>query len=391
MTAPLPRSPVVRDLVLAGGGHAHALMLARWRLRPGVRVTLIHPGAHAPYTGMLPGHVAGHYPLPALKIDLARLCAHAGARHIDAMAGGLDLQARTLQAGGRQVRFDVLSLDIGAAGAIPALEGAERIVPARPLDAFAARWARFVDDVSAGKARPEVCIIGAGAAGVELALAAAHRLNALAPDAAVNLAEAGGAITPDLPARARRTLVKALDRSGVQLVTGAQITRIDAGGAVLADGARLPGALVISAAGVRAHAWLAQTGLALHDGYVAVDAHLQSLSHPGVFACGDCAHLAHAPRPKAGVYAVRAAPVLARNLAAAAVAGGRMRRFKPQRGYLRLIALGGRKALAARNGLSISGGWVWRWKDAIDRAFMKQVSPLAPPRSDRPGARGPGE
>lgn len=377
---PLPPATLTRDLVLVGGGHAHALVLKRWGMAPlpGARVTLIHPGATAPYTGMLPGHVAGHYPRDELEIDLVRLARFAGARLVPGMAQGIDAQAGLVHVTGRApVRFDVLSLDIGITGAIPDVPGAGHILAAKPLDVFAARWDAFLRSVQAGEARAQVSVIGAGAAGVELALAAMNRLTASgAPDVSVSLVEARSEIVADLPGGPRRALMRALESAGVRVMTGASVTQVSAGAVTLADGTRLPSALTLSAAGARPHAWLSETGLTLHEGYVAVDAHLRSLSHPNVFASGDCAHLTHAPRPKAGVYAVRAAPVLARNLETVLRETGRMERFSPQGDYLRLISLGGQRALAARNGFSLSGGWVWRWKDRIDRAFMEGLSDL---------------
>ncbi|MGY6628303.1 MAG: selenide, water dikinase SelD [Oceanicaulis sp.] len=375
-----PPATLTRDLVLIGGGHAHALVLRRWGMAPlpGARLTLIHPGASAPYTGMLPGHAAGHYARDELEIDLGRLARFAGARLVSGLAQGIDAQAGLVQVTGRApVRFDVLSLDIGISGAVPDAPGAQYILPAKPLDVFAARWAEFIQAVEAGAARAEVCVIGAGAAGVELALAAAHRLAASgAQDVAVSLIEARPHIVADLPGGPRGALLRALEKAGVRVVTGAHLASVSADSVTLADGTRLPSALTLSAAGARPHAWLGGTGLALHDGYVAVDAHLRSVSHPNIFASGDCAHLTHAPRPKAGVYAVRAAPVLARNLETVLRGTGKLERFRPQGDYLRLISLGGRRALAARNGVSASGGWVWRWKDRIDREFMEGLSDL---------------
>jgi selenide,water dikinase len=392
-TASPPPATLTRDLVLVGGGHAHALVLRRWGMAPlpGARLTLIHPGASAPYTGMLPGHVAGHYARDELEIDLVRLAHFAGARLVSGLAAGIDAQAGLVQVTGRApVRFDVLSLDIGITSAVPDVAGAQYILPAKPLDVFAARWAQFIRAVEAGAARPEVCVIGAGAAGVELALAAAHRLRG-APDISVSLIEARPHITADLPGGPRRALMRALEKAGVQVITGARLESVSADAVTLGDGTRLPSALTLSAAGARPHDWLGETGLALHEGYVSVDAHLRSTSHPNIFASGDCAHLTHAPRPKAGVYAVRAAPVLARNLEAVLRGTGQLERFRPQGDYLRLISLGGQRALAARNGFSASGGWVWRWKDRIDREFMEGLSDLpamAPPALPARAAAG---
>ena len=104
--------PATRDLVLIGGGHTHALVLKSWAMGPlpGARLTLINPGPTAPYSGMLPGHVAGHYSRAALDIDLVRLARRAGARLVIGRACGLDAGARRIRVEGRpDIGFDVAS------------------------------------------------------------------------------------------------------------------------------------------------------------------------------------------------------------------------------------------------------------------------------------------
>ncbi|MEO1313040.1 MAG: FAD-dependent oxidoreductase, partial [Pseudomonadota bacterium] len=174
MDTPLP---LTKDLVLIGGGHTHALVLRRWGMAPvpGVRLTVINPDPIAPYTGMLPGHVAGHYPLAALEIDLVRLARFAGARLVLGQAVGIDLETRRIAVPGRPgLRYDVASLDIGVTSEIPALPGfAEHALAAKPMTTFAQRWEAFV---TAAPPWPQVVVIGGGVAGCELALAMHHRL-----------------------------------------------------------------------------------------------------------------------------------------------------------------------------------------------------------------------
>ncbi|KAB2877454.1 MAG: bifunctional NADH dehydrogenase FAD-containing subunit/selenide, water dikinase SelD, partial [Albidovulum sp.] len=183
--------PLTRDLVLIGGGHTHALVLRMWGMRPlpGVRLTLISPEPAAAYSGMLPGHVAGHYPREALQIDLVRLARHAGARLILGRAEGIDRAAGRIRVQGRPaVAYDVASIDIGITSDMPALTGfAANAVPAKPLDAFADAWEAFAGRAARGEAAPRVAVIGGGVAGVELALAAHHRLG---PGAEVTVIEA---------------------------------------------------------------------------------------------------------------------------------------------------------------------------------------------------------
>ncbi|MDE3080569.1 MAG: selenide, water dikinase SelD [Paracoccaceae bacterium] len=379
-----PQIPLTRDLVLIGGGHAHALVLLRWGMTPlpGTRLTVIDPNPTAPYTGMLPGLIAGHYRQDELEIDLVKLARHAGARLILGRATGIDREARRITVQGRPpLRYDVASIDIGITSALPELPGfMDHGVAAKPLGGYAERWQAFLDDLPAPA---PVVILGAGLAGVELALATAHRLRqAGVARPEVTLIEQAPEALPGIGAGARRALMSHLAREGVRLITGATVARITRTAVDLADGQSLPSAFTLGAVGARPHDWLAGTGLDLTRGFVTVDATLRSTNDPDIFAVGDCAHLSHAPRPKAGVFAVREAPVLFHNLRAR-LTGAALRRYRPQRDYLKLVSTGGKGALADKWGLRLDGPLLWRWKNRIDRRFMRMFHDLpqmpAPP------------
>ncbi len=375
MSSPLP---LTRELVLIGGGHTHALVLRKWGMDPlpGVRLTLINTGPAAPYTGMLPGHVAGHYRRHELMIDLVRLARFAGARLILGEATGIDRAARLVQVSGRgPVAYDLGSVNVGITSGLPALPGfAEHGVGAKPLGPFAAAWRDFRAAVRAGEAKPEIVVIGGGVGGVELSMAMAHALRQEGvADATITVIERDRAL-PGLGDGARAAILANLDRLGVTLREGAEPQSVDAGGIMLTDGARIPAGFVVGAAGARPQPWLTGTGLDLTDGFVTVDRTLRS-SDPAIYAAGDCAHLGHTPRPKAGVFAVREAPVLYRNLRAE-LTGSRRRRYAPQRDYLKLISLGDKAAVADKFGLRLEGRWLWRWKDRIDRRFMRRFIDL---------------
>ncbi|MES2144719.1 MAG: selenide, water dikinase SelD [Pseudomonadota bacterium] len=383
--------PFVKDLVLIGGGHAHALILRTWAMRPmpGVRMTVINPGPTAPYTGMLPGHVAGHYPASAMMIDLVRLARAAGARLILDRAAGLDLDGATVRLADRPpLPFDVASIDIGIGSGLPDLPGfSEHGIAAKPLGAFAQVWQAFVD----GRPRaPGIVILGAGLGGVELALAAMHRLRQSGTTATVTLVDPATAILPDTGDAARRAIHAELASAGITLRLGQKAQRVADRAVHLADGTSLPSDFTLSVAGARPQAWLADTGLHLTEGFVTVGPTLGT-SDARVFAVGDCAHLSHAPRPKAGVFAVRAARVLDHNLRATLAETGTLRRYHPQRDYLKLVSLGRRRALADKHGLVVRGAWVWRWKDRIDRRFMAMLdTPVIPVRQDTPSGAAAG-
>ncbi|MGH1371642.1 selenide, water dikinase SelD [Planktotalea sp.] len=368
--------PLTRDLVLVGGGHAHALLLKMWAMAPlaGARLTVINPAPIAPYSGMLPGFVAGHYSSDELYIDLVRLARAAGARVILGKAAQIDRAAKQVIVPGRApIGYDVCSVDIGITSSMPDLAGfAENAVPAKPLDDFARIWDEFCRDE--GKA--EVAILGAGVAGAEVAMAAAHRLQSLNREVTVTLIDRSDALSR-LGAQARRKVLSALKALDVSLIEHANVTRIHADCVEIEGRAPVPARLTLGAAGTRAYDWISGTGLALENGYIRVLPSLQSVTDASVFAVGDCAHLDHAPRPKAGVFAVRQAPILFHNLRAA-LSGASMKDYHPQTDYLKLISLGGKTALAEKQGIALSGTIMWRWKDSIDRKFMTQFEALEP-------------
>lgn len=374
---------MTQDLVLVGGGHAHALVLRAWGMDPlpGARLTVINPGPTAPYTGMLPGHVAGHYARDDLEIDLVRLCRHAGARFIQDKAVDIDRTRREviLQARG-PVAYDVASIDVGITAEMSLPGFAEHGIGAKPLDAFAARWRTFLDEVEAGAAEAKVAVIGGGVAGCELAMAMAYRLREAGHKPQVTVIEAGPQIS-GVSDKARRVMLGAMAGMGVSVQTNAQVAEIKADLVVLEGAEPVAAALCVGAAGAFPHDWIAQTDLPLQHGFIEVGPDLGVTGDDTLFAVGDCAVMPHAPRPKAGVFAVRAAPVLRDNLRAA-MSGGKRQQWQPQRDYLKLISLGEKSAMAEKFGITLAGPFMWRWKDRIDRAFMGRLS-------DLPAMKGP--
>ena len=370
---PMQRTvPLTRDLVLIGGGHSHALVLRMWAMQPlaGVRVTVINPLPTAAYSGMLPGFVAGHFTREQLDIDLVRLARFAGARVIIGSAEGIDTEKREVRIAGQgPISYDVVSVDVGITSEMPALPGfPEHGIPAKPLAEFAAKWDAYRTTAKA----PKVAVIGAGIAGAELAMAMAHALKDRSGK--VTLIDKAAAL-PGMTNKARAKVLTAMAEAGVDLIENAPIASVGAEGVRLEDGRRIEASFVTGAAGARPHDWIAASGLDLVDGYIAVGPTLRS-SDPAIFATGDCAHMTHAPRPKAGVYAVRQAPILYNNLRAALTEKGQMRPYRPQRDYLKLVSLGRRSALAEKFGTAVRGPLLWLWKDRIDRKFMAMLDDL---------------
>lgn len=364
----------MRRLILAGGGHAHLQVLKALADRPwpGVEVVLLSPQPRQFYSGMLPGWIAGHYRMEQCATPLAPLAAAAGARFVQDRVTGVDARRRcVLTAASGEWGYDLLSLDTGAELDCARLAAAgDRLLPLRPLAGFVTDWPRrLAGFVRQGSAR--VAVVGGGAGGVELALAAAYRLaRELAPaNVEVSLIAGSGLMRGHGPGVVAR-VGRALARRGVAVHPG--YAEGDPEGLRLDDGTRLAADCVIAATGARPAPWLAESGLALAaDGFLAVIDGQQSASHPAVFAAGDVASRIDAPHAKSGVYAVRAGPVLAANLERA-LHGQAPLGYRPQKRSLYLLATGPREAIVSWGGLSAGGRWAWRWKDHIDRGFVGQ-------------------
>jgi selenide,water dikinase len=258
----------------------------------------------------------------------------------------------------------VLSLDVGAApdpGSIPG--AAEHAVPVKPIAEFGERWLAFLDRA---RGPQRIVVIGGGAGGVELALAIDHRLAA----ASVVLATRDEVLAGHARS-AQRRMRAILAHRGIRLIERDAARRVEAGGVQLASGERPAADAVFIVTEASAPRWLADTGLTLDQrGFVALAASLRS-SDPRIFAAGDCATVLKHPRPKSGVFAVRQGPPLADNLRRV-LAGKAPVRFVPQRRHLAIIGTGDGRALATRGSWSIEGRWVWRWKDHIDRQWMRR-------------------
>jgi selenide,water dikinase len=327
---------------------------------------------------MLPGAVAGHYSLDETSIDLVRLAGFAGARLILDRAVGLDPKAQTIAlAEGSPIGFDVASINVGidSAGVVAASEGAT-VLSAKPMAQFATGWTKFLQAVAEGTAPPHTAIIGGGIGGVELALAMAYRLRSSARSVDtvhVSLIEAGPELVPRESASLRRALNAALLEAKVGLYLHVKAVSADANGLTLSNGDRVRADFIAAVAGAIPPKWLGETGLLLEGGYVLTDDTLRAVGQHAVFAVGDCATVAGAPRPKAGVFAVRQAPILFANLCAT-LTGEPLRRYRPQLDYLKLISLGSKNAMASKWGITAQLPGLWAWKNRIDADFMAKFS-----------------
>lgn len=348
------------DLLLAGAGHAHLGVLHLWRerrARPSARIALVNDGPCAWYSGALPGLLAGRYRPEQCGVALQPLCQRAGIRLIEDRLVGLEPAARRISlASGRSLSATWLSLDLGSRPRGLDCNGAGlQLLAVKPFAAFIEGWRSW-------QREPEpLAVIGGGAAGVELALAAASQVGGVALLSA-------GPLLAGHPAALRKRALRHLARAGVEVRENTLIDRLQDDALLSENRVVWRGRRAILATGAAPLGWLSEAGLAVDErGFLRIGDTLQSLSHPHIFASGDCASLPATPHN--GVYAVRQGPVLAANLAAA-LQGRPLRRFVPQRHALALLADGRGGALMSWAGLTAEGRLLGCWKDRLDQGFI---------------------
>ncbi|UZE95699.1 selenide, water dikinase SelD [Alkalimarinus alittae] len=395
--------PISRDVVFIGGGHTHAIALKMLAMKslPGVRLTLISSEVQTPYSGMLPGLIAGHYSYDETHIDLGRLCRACGVRFIEDTVIGLDTETQTINCKNHpSFSYDILSIDIGSTPDIASVTGATSLAQGvKPVPVFLEYWRtlqqRLIDSTKKDKVR--IGTVGGGASAVEVLLAMQQHLNNLPeltktslPDIEYHIISGAEQILASHNRKVRNQYSALLNKRGVLVHNNFRVTKLqrlenntssDAKQLQSAEGHTLELDEVIWTTAAKPAAWPSKAGLSCSSqGFITVNDALQTLSHPNIFATGDIADMVNHPRPKAGVFAVRQGPPLVENILLS-LQNKALKPYKPQRKFLSLVSTGDKYAVASRGGWSVSGEWVWRWKNYIDQAFMTQLNDFRMPQN----------
>ncbi|MBT8145949.1 MAG: selenide, water dikinase SelD [Gammaproteobacteria bacterium] len=383
-------SPAVKRLVLIGGGHSHLSVLMRLGMNPvpGLEVVLITRDVHTPYSGALPGYISGIYDFDDIHIDLRPLCQFANIRLIHEEIHQLDLSGKRVICKDRPpVRFDVLSINIGSRPNASKIPGAaDHAIGVKPIDHFLSDWNRVKQDALKHLENSEpysIAIVGGGPASVELAFSSQAAIQSAAETSEtdgslfrVKLLTADTQLLKFHNNRVKDFTRAELERRGVELFFDHRVTEFKPH-TIICDGKDpVKADVIFYATGASIPQWPADCGLAVDtDGFIAVNTHLQSISHPFVFVSGDAANIEGHPRPKSGVYAVRQGKPLAKNLVRYAT-GRKLKTYLPQKHALALMFTGDRKAIASRRNWFFHGHWVWALKHKIDTDFMRKYARL---------------
>lgn len=359
-------------MVLLGAGHSHVLALAKIAKAAkqfGVRVILISGDNQTPYSGYLPGVIAGLMPRQELMLDVVALASHHKVEYEAQNAVDIDLCLRqVVLESGAKISYDCLSINTGGNCQEVVAEGGGDVMPVKPVLPFL-KWLERWNDTK----RTTCAVVGAGVAGVEVALAVDARLRKRGRYGGVYLIGNNSQLIPKMPSLAA-SVQRLLEKRGISLILGARATAAIPGYIQLSDGTEHHADHVIVSTGVSPWQGLRKSGLEVDgNGNVLVNTRLQSVSHPDVLACGDCSSMAGVNIPKAGVYAVRQAPVLADNVIAK-MSGKRLRSWQSTSEALAIISTGERSAIAHRAGKTMQGRLIWWWKCYLDRRFMQKFT-----------------
>ncbi len=383
-------TPTVKHLVLIGGGHSHLAVLRSFAMKPmpGLAITMISRDIVTPYSGSLPGYLAGNYSFDEMHIDLRPLAQSAQINLIQSEATKIDLEARNIHLQDRpDIPFDILSLNIGSRPNADAIKGAEQFATAvKPIDNFISRWESWrekaMSSLTAGE-EYRIAIVGGGPASVEIAFATQHRIRKdlkSDPEAFARLNITIVSAEDQLLAfhnhKVREFALSELKQRNIDVRLQQPVTAFEENKVICADGTELAADAILYATGASLPAWPFDCGLAQSDdGFIEVSDTLQTTSHDFVFATGDAATVANEPRPKSGVYAVRQGKVLANNLRRFATSKS-LQHYFPQRQALALMSMGDGKAIASRGELFFQGPSMGTLKHQIDSRFVRKFTDL---------------
>jgi len=378
--------PILADLVFLGGGHAQIAAIKSFAMSPipGLRLTIVTANIRTPYSGMLPAYVEGVWDDDDLHIDLAHLAQFSGARLIVAPCKGIDADQRKLLFNDRPpLHFDILSINIGGQPDLGAIKGAvDHVIPVKPITEFQ----KAFDDLLSTGLPKRLAVIGGGAAGCELALALHKRWRVHGASPEITLYSRSTRLMPQMAPRASHLMFSALLDAGIKLQLGRAVDKIDAGMIRFGDNTSEAFDACFLVSAVRPPRWLSTTGLAMDDsGFIAVHPTLQSKSHASIFAAGDVATISGSPRPRAGVFAVRAGPVLANNLRKF-LHGHELKLWSAQKRYLAIIGTADSGAIASWGQFGFKADWFLAVKYWIDRRFMAKYQQLTMPTPPAPQA-----
>ncbi|MDI6453057.1 NAD(P)/FAD-dependent oxidoreductase [Peloplasma aerotolerans] len=368
----LQESHKIKTLVLVGGGHAHIHILNKYNKKryQNIKIILISSDTYQYYSGMASGYLEGIYQQDDFRFNLKAICNERGIVFIEDSVVKIDYENQVLHTKGNQkIEYDFLSLNTGSIVKVKKKELGPNVFSVKPLSNLKKIKNAIESLVKLDKS---IVIMGGGAAGIEIALALSmYQQN----DSNIHLTliDRHNTLLNGSPKRVQEIVTSRMKEVGIETYLGGFVTDINENYVYLENGQKIAFDVLVLASGV------AQTSLYKDSNFIVDDSssmlvndNLQSLSADNVFGAGDCIQIRNNNLVKKnGVYAIRQAPILWKNILKV-IKGKSLKRFKAQKTYLQIISLGQKKGILIYGKLVISGYFAWKIKDLIDTSYMKK-------------------
>jgi selenide,water dikinase len=364
---------VKNTIVLIGGGHSHmlALLFLCENLPTNTEIILLNPKPYCIYSGMLPGLLTARYQLSDCVINVAKLCLERGVTFIEDTVDHIDTNTQTVRCKNTlPIEYTLLSINTGASPKLEHLNGNQYGHAVKPVEIFFERWEQWLKSYQHPNA--VINIVGGGAAGVEISFAVKQRMQHLPINTKVRLISSSNGVLSNHNQQAQSRAKHLLAQHSIELITQQRVISASPTSITLQNGKRLHSDFTIWSVNAGSHSWFASTNIQCSEqGFIKVDRYLRSLSHQNIFASGDCCHFTPKPTAKAGVYAVRQAPILAKNIIAM-LQQRPLKSYQPETRYLSLIAAPHQSAILSWGQWTTTGRWIWHWKNRIDQRFVQK-------------------
>lgn len=357
---------MMKHLVLVGGGHAHIYILNQLQHQqlPHTRITLISPDPYQYYSGMFSGYMEDKYALEEIRIDLSLMCEKANIHFIIDSVDHLELETHEIiTSRGKRISYDLISFDVGSLAMNPKIPGLKE------LGAFIKPNYRVPQIKKTLETEERVVVIGGGISGIEMSLSLQAKRNQFNKKMPITLIHSGK-LLKSYGRRTSKQITDILKNKGVHLIENF-VNAVDGKHLILKSGNDLLFDRLLWLAGPSAPRIFQESGLPTDvAGYLLVNDKLQSISYPNIFGAGDCIGIQSYPDlHKAGVYAVREAPILWNNLKQY-LNESTLKRYRPQSDYLSILYTGNEEAMLFYRGFTFHGRWCWKLKRRIDTSFM---------------------
>jgi pyridine nucleotide-disulfide oxidoreductase family protein len=363
-----------KTIVLVGGGHAHVYFIkkiSKDRIN-GVKVKLVSAYKKQYYSGMASAFMEDIYEADEISFDLPEICESSGVEFIEGYVNKIEPMERNIfLENGKRVSFDILSLDIGSDAAGKNIQGVNLYgITIKPLNNIL-KIKELIKNIQ-GKSF-HVLIAGGGAAGIETSLAIKEYTKKMNKNIKISIINSGDAILKGYPSKVKEKITKVIQKNEILIYLNERILAVEKNAVKTEKNNRLAFDMLIWATGTAASPLIRKSGLKMDKkGFMLVKPTLQSENYPYIFGAGDCIAFSHYDYvKKVGVYAIREAPVLWKNVMGY-LGNEKVEKFIPPKSYLAIISIGGKLAVLTYKKIVLKGRLAWYLKNIIDRKFMRK-------------------